>query len=193
MYHAKRSGKNMSVVFDPSMHATGPRPVGAPGGPGPGRGPRRVLPELPAVLRPGRRTSRRVRGADPLGPPHPRSDLAGRVHPARRGNGSHPPDRRLGAARGVSPSPAVAGGPARRPGAQHQRQRLRPADSRTRSRRQGRFRAARDRARSRRVSCWRSPKAFCCAVSTRPWSCFRSCEGSASGSPSTTSAPATRR
>ena len=110
MYHAKRSGKNTCVVFDPSMHATALARLELQADLALARGSRGVLPELPALLRPGRRTARRVRGADSLEPSRPRPGVAGRVHPSGRGDRSHPPDRRLGTPRGVPTGTAVAAG-----------------------------------------------------------------------------------
>ena len=50
----------------------------------------------------------RSRGADPLAPSRARPDLAAGLHPARRGDGNDPDDRRLGAADGDC-RPSAAG------------------------------------------------------------------------------------
>jgi diguanylate cyclase (GGDEF)-like protein len=129
MYAAKR-GANRTAVFDPVLHrevlerhqfeATcgKPEPVGAAGA-------------LPAAGPPGQQRDGRRRGLGPVGAPHTRHRLAGRLHPARRAQRCDPRPRGLGAAgdlptsRGLGrrpPLPTAAcqrqrlAAPARRPG-----------------------------------------------------------------------------
>ena len=99
MYHAKRSGKNTCVVYEPSMHATALARLELQADMALARGPRGVLPELPA------RTSTwldgQLAGFEALIRwNHP---VRGLISPAEfiplaEGDRSHPPDRRLGAA-----------------------------------------------------------------------------------------------
>ena len=87
MYHAKRSGKNMSVVFDPSMHATALARLELQKDLAVAVDREEFFLNYQPYFDLGRRASRRVRGADPLGPPDPRSDLARRVHPVAEETG----------------------------------------------------------------------------------------------------------
>ena len=63
---------------------------------------------LPAACRAQGEPHHRLRGAAALAPSRARRDLAGRVHPGRRGNRPHRADRRMGAARGLRRGGALA-------------------------------------------------------------------------------------
>ena len=62
---------------------------------------RRVRAALPAAGQPRDRPDHRLRGAAALAPSRARHDLAGRVHPAGRGDRPDRADRRMGAAQGL--------------------------------------------------------------------------------------------
>ena len=80
----------------------------------PGGRDRRVRGPLSAADQPEDRAHLDLRGAAALAASRARHDLAGRVHPDRRGNGPDRRDRQLGAAARVSRLRAVAGRRARR-------------------------------------------------------------------------------
>ena len=77
------------------------RPPGDRGRPAPGDRERRARRPLPAGARRRDRRGRRRRGARALEPPRRRHGAARRLHPDRRGDRPHRPDRRVGHARGV--------------------------------------------------------------------------------------------
>ena len=89
----------------------GRRVDGTPGAgqrPPPGGRAGRAAAPLPAARRPANRSRRRPRGAGPLGAPDARPAGPRRVHPARRGDGPDPGDRRVGARGSVPPDASVA-------------------------------------------------------------------------------------
>ena len=72
----------------------------------------RVLPRLPADVRPADDDPDRGRGADPLAPARPRGRPAGGLHPAAGGDGDDRRGRRLGPRGGLRPGRQVAARPA---------------------------------------------------------------------------------
>ena len=91
--------------FEPAMDAQRPARRAARARPAPGARRRPVRALLPAAGRPRRQPGHRLRGAGALAPSRARHDLAGRVHPGRRGYRPDRPDRRMGAARRPAPRP----------------------------------------------------------------------------------------
>ncbi len=99
MYQAKAQGRDRVLSFDgctrhARRHRAGERPP-----PRARRG--RAVPGVPADRRPRDGRAARRRGPPALGPSAPRERVAGRVHPARRGERPDRPDRRVGARGGV--------------------------------------------------------------------------------------------
>ena len=97
LYQAKAAGKNRYEVFQPEMEtALAPQPR-ARARPALGAGQRPVPSRLPADLQPRRPHARRRRGAAALGAPDARRHPARRVHPAARVKRPDPRGRPLGA------------------------------------------------------------------------------------------------
>ena len=124
MYMAKENGKGRYQVFEPAMHDTALQAPRAEGRPAARRGARRVRPALPAGHRAGIGQDHGRRGPDPLDPPRARHGAAARLHPARRGDRAHRPDRPLGAARGLYLRQGPAAAVPQRPAVPHGRQPL---------------------------------------------------------------------
>ena len=99
MYQAKAQGRDRVVSFDcdDARGDAGRRRDGER--PAPRARRRRAAPRLPADRRPRDRRPARRRGAAALAPPEPRHRPAGRLHPARRGDGPDRADRRAGCSR----------------------------------------------------------------------------------------------
>ena len=151
MYRAKERGRARYELFDDGLRG---RAIVAPADrerPPAGARARRAAARLPAARVAARPLDRRRRGADSLGAPRSRADLAGRLHPGRRGERADRADRPLGARARLPPGRPVVltsrpdappicdvGQPVGRPGRQAHGL---PED--------GRRRAASDRARSR--------------------------------------------
>ena len=138
------------------------------------------------------RTGHRLRGPAALAAPHPRRGRAGQVRPGGRGVRRDRADRPLGAGRGHPHRRPVA---ARPPGptADDGGQRLRPAAGRRHAAAARGRGAARQRPGARPRWSSRSPRPRWSPTRPRSPSGWPSCARSASGSRSTTSAPATRR
>ncbi len=146
-----------------------------------------VPPRVPAADQCQDPETRRVRGADPLEPPAARARAAQRLHPGRRGNRPHAGDWRMGHRRGMPRRRDLARPDHRR--AQHQPQADDPGGTaQPRQRGPCPSQAAREphRARGHRGRVPRRQR-------VDPRRARRGCARSASGSRSTTSAPAIRR
>ena len=115
------------------------------------------------------------------------------LHRAGRGERRDRRDRQLGAARGAAPSSPAGRPPTRTPRCATSASTCRPGSS---ARPASSTRCARRSptpAPGPSGCCWRSPRAWCCATPTRSGPTCGRCGRWASGSRSTTSAPATRR
>ena len=97
MYRAKDLGRARHAVFQPAMHAHARARLQLETDLRRGAGARRAAAALPAHRLLVLGADHRVRGADRLGPPHPRHHSAQRLHPQRRGDRPHRPHRELGA------------------------------------------------------------------------------------------------
>ncbi len=97
MYAAKAAGRRTFRFFEPAMEARGPRPPHPGNRPAPGDHGWRLRGLLPALSQPAGQQHYRLRGAAALAPSAARHDLAGRLHPDRRGNRPDQPARRMGA------------------------------------------------------------------------------------------------
>ena len=88
LHRAKRDGKHRHVVFECGHAGRGAESHGARDGSARRARARRVLPALPADIRPARDAAHRSRGADPLEMSVARSRAAQRLHSAARGDGA---------------------------------------------------------------------------------------------------------
>jgi diguanylate cyclase (GGDEF)-like protein/PAS domain S-box-containing protein len=131
MYEAKARGRAGHAVFDTTMHTPRRHPPGDRDRPAAGHRQRPARAALPADQVVEGRPDRGCRGAGALAATRRHARPAGRLHPGRRGDRAHPPDRPLGVARGVPAGRPLAVRPAPGGGAVDQRQRLRtPAPGR---------------------------------------------------------------
>ena len=96
MYRAKWDGKNRYVVFETGMQDTMQNRMELEMDLREALGERRVLPRLPAHVRPQRHEPHRSRGPDPLEAPGARGRPARRLHPAAGGDGADHRGRQVG-------------------------------------------------------------------------------------------------
>ena len=114
LYRAKSEGRSTYHFFEAGMDAAIQKRRAIEAGLRTALAQQRAPPRLPAADRAQGKPRHLLRGAAALGPSRARRHLAGRVHPGRRGNRPHRPDRRMGAARGLQDRRQLAGQAARR-------------------------------------------------------------------------------
>ena len=96
MYRAKATGRNRFAIFDADLRVEVDRRLAVERDLRKALGAQRVRGPLPAGRLARRRLGGRLRGAAALDARRMGRDLAGRVHPARRGERPDRPDRRVG-------------------------------------------------------------------------------------------------
>ena len=103
MYHSKAMGRNRFSFFKEEMNAKISERLALENGLRRGAVARRVLPRLPAGVRAQPRLDLGCGGPSALAPPGARAGPAVALRAHRRGLGTDPRDRRVGAGRGVPP------------------------------------------------------------------------------------------